>query len=66
MCLLIKKLVDLNNIQGQCRMNIQDEDTFAGIVLPYLNKLKQVIAKHPVIVVVVKRLGTVLRKTFKL
>ena len=36
MCLLIKKLVDLNNIQGQCRMNIQDEDTFAGIVLRYL------------------------------
>ena len=28
MCLLIKKLVDLNNIQ--------DEDTFAGIVLHYL------------------------------
>ena len=38
MCLLMKKLVDLNNIQGQCRMNIQDEDTFAGIVLRYLYK----------------------------
>ena len=59
----MKKLVDLNNIQGQCRMNIQDEDTFAGIV--YLIYIKQVIAKHPVIVVVVKRLRTVLRKTFK-
>ena len=36
MWLLMKKLLDLNNIQGQCRMNIQDEDTFAGIVLRYL------------------------------
>ena len=62
MCLLIKKLVDLNNIQGQCRMNIQDEDTFAGIVLRYLYEpsYSQPSSK----LVVVKR--TVLRKTFKL
>ena len=38
MCLLMKKLVDLNNIHGQYRMNIQDEDTFPGTVLRYLYK----------------------------